>query len=367
MISLPDSSVRRIGSVTELMMLYSRWRSRSRPGSAVTLRRRSAWNFSPSTSANHSTSSSMLGLVALEEQNAERRELVVGSNWNGVEGRVFQRGLGLCESRGESVRAAPLQATATSGSRRSSMSSTNSPVRAVDKPSAATPQSRPGSMRRRCQQGAPGGDMLSQPLESLLRADRRIHAAQKELGQREFDLGVDHVVGARLRRGASTGALARDSFALDEIRIGDQHVRGGRFERRARGGRDLSDRLGVLQIGVDRGYHHTRFNRDEVDAHQRHPDPGVDDDAFVQDTIEDVDKTCSTCSSFNGHCLLHVGLRGPRVFRARAAPFAAAARGRRFEAGGRRTHDGRAQPAFERGDALLESIALGRAGAAGRR
>jgi hypothetical protein len=51
------------------------------------------------------------------------------------------------------------------------------------------------------------------------------------------------------------------------------------------------DRLGVLEVGVDRGHDDARLDRQEVDADERDANPGIDDDAFVQHSIENIDET----------------------------------------------------------------------------
>src|SRR5262245_239180 len=73
------------------------------------------------------------------------------------------------------------------------------------------------------------------------------------------------------------------------------------FDRRFRDRSDLADRFGVLQVRVDRRDDHAGFHRDEVDTDQRDTDPCVDDDPFIEYPIEDVNKTCAACGSFNGH------------------------------------------------------------------
>src|SRR5438093_5281905 len=57
--------------------------------------------------------------------------------------------------------------------------------------------------------------------------------------------------------------------------------------------RDLADGFRIFQIGVNRGHHHARFDRNQVDSHQGHAHPRVDHDSFVEDAIEHVDETCA--------------------------------------------------------------------------
>src|SRR5215813_6065717 len=73
------------------------------------------------------------------------------------------------------------------------------------------------------------------------------------------------------------------------------------FDSRSRGRRRRADRLGILQIRVDRGDDNARFNGDQIDADQGHPDPRVDDDPLVEDPIEHVDQTAAAGGPFNCH------------------------------------------------------------------
>src|SRR5437773_2636723 len=41
---------------------------------------------------------------------------------------------------------------------------------------------------------------------------------------------------------------------------------------------------------------------DVFDADEGDPDPGVDDDALIQDAIENIDETRAAGCAFNGHC-----------------------------------------------------------------
>ena len=83
--------------------------------------------------------------------------------------------------------------------------------------------------------------------------------------------------------------------------LGDDVLMRRQLRLRPRDRRDLADRFGVLQVGVDRRDDDARLDGDQVDADQRHAHPGIDDDALVQDAIENVDETCSACCSFNCH------------------------------------------------------------------
>ena len=60
------------------------------------------------------------------------------------------------------------------------------------------------------------------------------------------------------------------------------------------------DRIGVLQISVDGSDDDAGLDRDQVNAHERDPHPGVNDDPFVQDAIENIDKAGSAGYTLNG-------------------------------------------------------------------
>jgi hypothetical protein len=62
-----------------------------------------------------------------------------------------------------------------------------------------------------------------------------------------------------------------------------------------------SDRVGVLQVGVDRGDDDADFDGDEVDPDKRHTHPCVDDNPLVEDAIKHVDKAGSAGRTLNGH------------------------------------------------------------------
>ena len=55
----------------------------------------------------------------------------------------------------------------------------------------------------------------------------------------------------------------------------------------------MGDRLRVLQVGFDRRHDDPCLDRQEIDAGQRHLDPGVDDNALVENMVENVDDTCA--------------------------------------------------------------------------
>src|SRR5690242_11409371 len=70
-------------------------------------------------------------------------------------------------------------------------------------------------------------------------------------------------------------------------------------------GRRDAEGFGVAEVGVDRRHDDASFDRDEVDAHERDPDPGVDDDALVEDPVEDIDEAGATCGAFDWHSFMY--------------------------------------------------------------
>src|SRR6185503_7707487 len=74
--------------------------------------------------------------------------------------------------------------------------------------------------------------------------------------------------------------------------------RSGRLARRK------AKRICVPQVGVDGGDDDARFDRDQVDANERHAHPRVDDDSFVQDAVEYIDEARATWTAFNDRHLL---------------------------------------------------------------
>src|SRR5215469_11743819 len=72
-----------------------------------------------------------------------------------------------------------------------------------------------------------------------------------------------------------------------------------RGEPRARYRSDLADCIGILQISVDRNHHHTRFDGNQIHANQRNRYPVINDDAFVQYSIENVDQARTTRYPFD--------------------------------------------------------------------
>ena len=59
--------------------------------------------------------------------------------------------------------------------------------------------------------------------------------------------------------------------------------------------RQFGQGAGVRQVAFDRRDNDPRFNRDEVDADERHAHPGIDHDAFIQYTVEHIDETRASC------------------------------------------------------------------------
>jgi hypothetical protein len=76
------------------------------------------------------------------------------------------------------------------------------------------------------------------------------------------------------------------------------------FRGRPRHGCDQAHGLGILQVGINGCNDHAGFNGDEIDADERHSNPGIDDDAFVEHSIQNVNEAGSPCCSLNGHAEL---------------------------------------------------------------
>jgi hypothetical protein len=49
----------------------------------------------------------------------------------------------------------------------------------------------------------------------------------------------------------------------------------------------------VVKIGLDRGHNDPCFHRDEIYAHERDANPGIDDNALVQNPVKDVQEAGS--------------------------------------------------------------------------
>src|SRR5213075_3239546 len=81
------------------------------------------------------------------------------------------------------------------------------------------------------------------------------------------------------RRRARAARCSAAAFARSEGRTRD-------------GGRD-TDGFCVLEVRVDRSDDDARFNRDQIDADEGDTNPRVDDDTFVEDPVQYVNKTCA--------------------------------------------------------------------------
>src|SRR5207249_3512156 len=66
-------------------------------------------------------------------------------------------------------------------------------------------------------------------------------------------------------------------------------------------GRHESEGVGVSEVRVDRGHDDSCLDSNEVDADERDPDPGIDDDALVENPVEDIDEARATWRTFNWH------------------------------------------------------------------
>ena len=247
-----------------------------------------------------------LGLVALEQQNAERRELryrAAAARRRRARSRAGSRA---GAARGESARAARStrprpadRADRRCRGRTRRCARWTSPARQCPRAGRGrSPPWRAARARRTTCCPSHSSPFCAQTDASTLPSRSSVSAS---LTSALIMSSVRTLARAAPPAALLRGTRSRSSRSASAINTSV----GGRFERRTRRRRDLADRFGVLQIRVDRGDDDARLDRDEVDAHQRDADPGIDDDAFVQDAIENVDETCSTCCSFNGHCLLH--------------------------------------------------------------
>ena len=160
--------------------------------------------------------------------------------------------------------------------------------------------------------GPPHAGVIAQPVERPLGALGDDLAPEQELDEgqprvapadrrrrRPSDGGSIHVLDSRRTPPssvASSGNLSAERGVLLEERFLTAAL-DGRSRRRD----DLTDRLRVLQVGVDGRHHDARFDGDQIDADERDTDPGVDDDTLVQHSIEHVDEACAAGGPFNGH------------------------------------------------------------------
>lgn len=64
---------------------------------------------------------------------------------------------------------------------------------------------------------------------------------------------------------------------------------------------DLSERLSKLKIRGDGSDNDTRFKSDQVDPDERDTYPGVNDDALVENAVQNVGEASATCRSLNYH------------------------------------------------------------------
>ena len=153
-----------------------------------------------------------------------------------------------------------------------------------------------GARRRRCavafaeRRAAQG----SRPSASIVRG-----GAHAGVARRRRRASGRRAAGRRgPERGARGGEPRAERGVLRHERLGR---RGARARARLRDRRDRTDRLGVLEVRVDRGDDDARLDGDEVDADEGHAHPRVDDDPLVENAIENVDEARSTRCAFNGH------------------------------------------------------------------
>ena len=206
----------------------------------MTLRSRSAWNFSPRISANHSDVVVDVGLVAFDQQQAERRQLGDRAAAARRGTARFRAAFPAAAGRGGNARGRPLQADGDeriaaivevedelAGARRWR-------CRAPQCPTAARDRSPPWPAGR-----APDADVPPEPLEPLLSADRGVDAAQQELGERELGLGLDHVARVPLTARRAPAWRRRTRRCAPSALVAS-----ARHARRARAGRRRRQRFG---------------------------------------------------------------------------------------------------------------------------
>src|SRR5581483_2215174 len=75
-------------------------------------------------------------------------------------------------------------------------------------------------------------------------------------------------------------------------------------ELRPRNQSDQTHGIGIFKVSVNGGDHNPSLHRDQVNADQRNPDPGVNDDAFVQYPVKNIDQARTTRYPFYRHSLL---------------------------------------------------------------
>src|SRR2546422_19591 len=68
----------------------------------------------------------------------------------------------------------------------------------------------------------------------------------------------------------------------------------------------------VLQVSGDRGDDDAGVDRHEIDACQRQPHPGIDDDALVENAIEHVDEAVRTGGTLDRH-MVYFSARGTSI------------------------------------------------------
>ena len=113
---------------------------------------------------------------------------------------------------------------------------------------------------------------------------------------------------SRTARRSMTGHARRDLRATQGNDLGWSARRRERSRRRGEAIPDIAARTGrrcgprncgrVLETDVDRPDGDVRLRGDDVDAGRRYADPGVDDDALVQNAVEDVDDARSIGRAF---------------------------------------------------------------------
>src|SRR5579864_4088579 len=174
------------------------------------------------------------------------------------------------------------------------------------------PTTSPSHCSANCEQSARSA-RATNPSRSRARAARRVSpsllatpgwpTATRTRGPPAYVVGPP---GLAARRRPPTATSAADWGASLEL-----STQGGVFsndflislalDRRLRHRGDLADRFRILQVCVDRRDDDPRLDGDEIDAHQRNTNPGIDHDPLVEHAIEDIDETSTACCTFNRH------------------------------------------------------------------
>jgi len=91
------------------------------------------------------------------------------------------------------------------------------------------------------------------------------------------------------RRPESSSATPVFSLHASHARARTRPIVHG-FDSRRKCGPRAAQRPGMAQVGVDRRCDDPRLDGNQINAGDRHPSPGVDDDPFVEHVVENIDE-----------------------------------------------------------------------------